>query len=482
METDVVVVGAGPVGLTLTGDLAAAGVRTTLVDRRESGESNLTRAFAVHARTLEQLDARGLADELVATGRPARHLQLFGSVRVDLGATGSRYPYLLSTPQYNVERLLRRRAVDAGAQLTAGVTVTGLHQDADGVDVHTADGTTIRTRYLVGTDGVRSTIREALGLPFPGSRVLDSIILADVRLDHLPDDTLALNAVGDCFTFIAPYGDGWYRLFAWDRRNPQPEHAPVDLDEVSGIARRALGTDLGIHDPRFLSRFHSDERQVPTYRVGRVLLAGDAAHVHSPAGGMGMNTGIQDAVNLGWKLAATVNGWAPDGLLDTYQAERHPVGHLVLRTSGSLMRMALLRSRLQREVRDALAGTTMRIGPVARRATGTVSGLGIHYPAPRGAHPLVGHRAADTLLAGYGQPADRLYEVLRDGTFVLLAPTAATTATRPWTDRVRIATPADPDTPVTLVRPDGYVAWAAQQPKDDAVTEALTTYCGAPRP
>jgi 2-polyprenyl-6-methoxyphenol hydroxylase-like FAD-dependent oxidoreductase len=478
METDVIVVGAGPVGLTLAGDLAAAGVRTTLLERRDSTESNLTRAFAVHARTLEQMDARGLADELIATGTPARYLQLFGSVRVDLGGTGSRYPYLLSTPQYNVERLLRRRAVAAGAELTAGVTVTGLHQDPDSVAVQTADGTEFRARYLVGTDGVRSSVREALGLPFPGIRVLDSIILADVRLDDLPDDTLALNAVGDCFTFIAPFGDGWYRVFAWDRRNPQPDSAPVEIDEVRGIARRCLGTDLGMHDPRFLSRFHSDERQVPSYRVGRVFLAGDAAHVHSPAGGMGMNTGIQDAVNLGWKLAAAIHGWAPDGLLDSYHAERHPVGRQVLRTSGTIMRVGLLSSRVRREARDTIAGTALRIGPVARRATRTVSGIGIGYRAPHGAHPLVGHRAADTLLVGYGQPADRLYEALRGGTFVLLAPREAAAAAQPWGDRVRVGTPADPDAPVTLVRPDGYVAWAAQHPGDDAIASALAAHCG----
>ncbi|MBO0867900.1 MAG: FAD-dependent monooxygenase [Micromonosporaceae bacterium] len=480
MEADVIVVGAGPVGLTLAGDLAAAGVRTTVLERRDSTESNLTRAFAVHARTLEELDARGLADELIATGAPARHFQLFGSVRVDIGATGSRYSYVLSTPQYNVERLLRRRAVAAGAQLNAGVTVTGLHQDADGVDVRTADGTTVRAGYVVGTDGVRSAVREALGLPFPGIRVLDSIILADVRLDHLPEDTLTLNATGDCFTFIAPYGDGWYRVFAWDRRNPQPDSAPVEIDEVRSIARRAVGTDLGMRDPRFLSRFHSDERQVPQYRVGRVFLAGDAAHVHSPAGGMGMNTGIQDAVNLGWKLAAAIHGWAPDRLLDSYHAERHPVGRQVVRISGTIMRTALLRSRLQRAARNTIAGTATRIGPFARRATGVISGTGIAYSAPRGAHPLVGHRAADTLLVAYGQPADRLYEVLRGGTFVLLARNEVATLAQPWADRLQVATPADPHAPVTLVRPDGYVAWAAQDPENDDLTRALAAHCGPP--
>jgi len=212
-----------------------------------------------------------------------------------------------------------------------------------------------------------------------------------------------------------------------------------------------------------------------------VFLGGDAAHVHSPAGGQGMNTGMQDSFNLGWKLALAAGGAASEALLDSYHAERHPVGRMVVRTSGTIMRLALLRSRLQREVRDTVAGTAMRIGPVARRATRTVSGIGIGYPAPRGAHPLVGHRAADTLLVGYGQPADRLYEVLRAGTFVLLAPREAATTAQPWADRVRVATPADPEAPVTLVRPDGYVAWAAHEPKDDDITRALTANCGVAR-
>ncbi len=163
-------------------------------------------------------------------------------------------------------------------------------------------------------------------MPFPGEAVVRSLMLADVRLDDTPPDVMTVNAVGGTFCLIAPFGDGWYRVIAWDRYNQPPESTPVSLEEVSQVTRQVLGTDFGMHDPRWMSRFHSDERQVPRYRVGRVLLAGDAAHVHSPAGGQGMNTSIQDAANLGWKLAATVGGWAPEGLLDTYHAERHPVG------------------------------------------------------------------------------------------------------------------------------------------------------------
>jgi len=476
-ETDVVIVGAGPTGLTLAGDLAAAGVRTTVLERRAQ-QSNLTRAFGVHARTLELLDARGLADELITTGRPVHELRLFDRVHVDLTRLPSRFPYLLITPQYQVERVLRSRAERLGASLLSGVEVVGLRQDDAGVQVETADGQQIHASYLVGADGVHSRIRQELGLPFPGRAVLKSIMLADVRLTDAPAGVLAVNAVGDCFAFVAPFGDGWFRVFAWDRRNQQPDSAPLDFAEIREVTRRALGTDFGMHDPRWMSRFHSDERQVPQYRVGRVFLAGDAAHVHSPAGGQGMNTGIQDAANLGWKLAATLHGWAPADLLDSYQAERHPVGRLVLRSSGAIIRLAMIESRPARTARNVIGGTALKLAPLARKVAGTISGVGIKYAAPHGAHALAGRRATDVPLAGGG----RLYEALRDGTFVLLAPPETATAAEPWATRLRYATPAGPDTPAMLVRPDGYIAWANDEtdPKrrDAAIWHALAANCG----
>jgi hypothetical protein len=272
-------------------------------------------------------------------------------------------------------------------------------------------------------------------------------MLADVRLAHPPEDVLAVNAVGDAFAFVAPFGDGWHRVFAWDRRTQQPDTAPVTLDEIREVMRRALGTDFGLQEARWMSRFHSDERQAPHYRVGRVFLAGDAAHVHSPAGGQGMNTGLQDAANLGWKLAATVQGWAPDGLLDTYESERHPGGRLVLRSSGAIIRMAMIRSRTGRLTRNLLGGAALRLPPVARKAAGTISGIGIDYPqAPR---------AQDVPL----QDSRRLYEVLRDGKFVLLAPDTARPAMDGWHHRVVLASPVDATMPWTLVRPDAHIAW-----------------------
>lgn len=450
--SEVIVVGAGPTGLLLAGDLAQAGVGVTVLERRRD-ESNLTRAFAVHARTLELLDMRDCADELIATGARVRRLALFGRVRVDLGRLPGRFPYILITPQYHTERVLQARLDRLGVQVVHGAEVSGVDQDDAGVTVALHDGTTMRARYVVGADGARSAVRRAVGQPFPGRAVLRSIMLADVRLAEPPADVLTVNGVGDGFAFVAPFGDGYHRIFAWDRRRVVPDDLPLDLEEVREITRRAMGTDFGMHDPRWLSRFHSDERQAPQYRVGRVFLAGDAAHVHSPAGGQGMNVGMQDAANLGWKLAAVIRDGAPEALLDSYHAERHPVGAAVLRGSGGLIRLAMVKSRVGRWVRDMLAGAALSVPPIARKVTGEVSGLGVRYPAPAGATRDVGARMPDIALDGGG----RLFEVLRGGRHVLLSSSgdAVASALPPGTIS---AIPATPLPAPVLVRPDGYVA------------------------
>ncbi|MDN3295602.1 FAD-dependent monooxygenase [Streptomyces ficellus] len=463
-EIDVIVVGAGPTGLLLAGDLAAAGLKVTVVERRPHEVSNLTRAFGVHARTLELLDARGLADELVKQGTPIDRLRLFGRLSLDLSRLRSRFPFLLVTPQYEVEHLLERRAVSAGADFRYGTELRALHQDADTVaaEVSGLDGAraTLRARYLVGADGHRSTVRESLGLPFPGASVIRSMVLADVRLTGEPEAVLAADGTGDAFAFVVPFGDGWYRVGGWNRHRQVPDSEPVHLDELRGTARLALGSDFGMHDARWLSRFHSDERQVPAYRTGRVFLAGDAAHVHSPAGGQGMNTGLQDAANLSWKLAAVLHGQAPDpqALLDSYHRERHPVGRMVLRSSGILVRLAMAHTPVQRAVRAAAAGFLNTVSPAATKAMGMISGIGIAYDAGRGAHPLTGKRAPDLALT-----EGRLYELLRRGGFVLIGPRGAAPQTpgvpvpgsvirASWANGARRAT--------VLVRPDGYIAWA----------------------
>jgi 2-polyprenyl-6-methoxyphenol hydroxylase-like FAD-dependent oxidoreductase len=493
VDVDVAVVGAGPTGLMLAGDLARAGVSCAVFERRPE-RSGLTRAFAVHARTLEQLDARGVADQLVDTGTPVRAARFLAGAELDLSRLPSRFPYVLITPQYETERVLAGRARSLGADIRLGAEVTGLAQSPDGVEVTVrADGQPehlVRAGYVVGADGMRSTVRQALGMPFPGKAVVRSVMLADVRLSRPPPGTLALNATGEAFALIAPFGDGWYRVIAWHRHHQPSEDAPVSLDELADVTRQALGADYGLHDPRWMSRFHSEERQVPRYRDGRVLLAGDAAHVHSPAGGQRMNTSIQDAANLGWKLAATVGGWAPPGLLDTYQAERHPVGRQVLRASGALLRIGLTWPPALVAARNLLASAVTRAPFATRLLAGALSGLRISYPAPRGAHPLTGKRVADLPLTD----GRRLYEALRGGRFLLAAGPGALPggpllggallggAAAGYPGRVDTVTVARPSGTIALIRPDAYIAWAQGSVTGDRtpqIRDALTRWCGS---
>ena len=467
--TDVLVAGAGPTGLLLAGDLAAQGVQVTLVERRAE-ESNLTRAFAVHARTLEQLDARGLADAVIAGGNTVDRLGLFGRTTVDLSSLPTRFPFVLVTPQYDVDRVLEARAVKEGATILRGVRVRDVDQDADGITVDCedvgGDRSQLQASYLVGTDGHHSAVRAALGLDFPGASVVRSVILADVRMTDPPPGLLTFNANGEGFFFVVPFGDGWFRVIARDPDRELPDDAPVEMDEIVGLAKRVVGTDFGMHDPRWMSRFHSDERQVPRYRVGRVFLAGDAAHVHSPAGGMGMNTGLQDAANLGWKLAAVVAGRGDDRLLDTYHDERHPVGRMVLRTSGGLIRAALLRRSPARAVRDRAVGLAWRLPAITRRMGMRVSGLDISYKPPPGSRRPVGLRAEDVV----GLDGRRLYEALRSARFSLVAPAGFTAGDFDGTvDHL----PVHDGTP-QLIRPDGYVGWSGNDA--EGLRAALRTW------
>ncbi|HVQ91198.1 MAG TPA: FAD-dependent monooxygenase [Mycobacteriales bacterium] len=486
---DVIVVGAGPTGLLVAGDLAAAGLRTTLLERRRE-ESRLTRAFAVHARTLELLDARGLADELIGTGQVVDSLRLFGRFSVDLSGLPSRFPFLLVTPQYQTERLLRGRAAAGGAELVGGAEVVGVRQDRAGVQVEVRDtgGThTCRAGYLVGADGVRSTVRDAIGESFPGRSLGQSVMLADVRLAEPPADVFSVNATANGFAFMVPFGDGWYRVIAFRQGEQLPDTAPVELDDIREVTRTVLGTDHGMHDPRWMSRFHNDERQAPRYRVGRAFLAGDAAHVHSPAGGQGMNAGLQDAANLSWKLALAATGRVGDPLLDSYHAERHPAGQQVLRLSAGLLRAATVRAAPLRGVRRLLGTAVTTVGPVTDAAARRIAGLDIAYPAGPGAHRAAGRRVPDLQLTGPARPGapTRLYEALRSGRFQLVSADGGPPASAGrWADRVDTATTPVVAPRLALVRPDGYAAWAtdATDPaaRDTAARAALDQWCGAP--
>ncbi|GAA2395499.1 FAD-dependent monooxygenase [Streptomyces coeruleofuscus] len=473
----VIVVGSGPTGLLLAGDLATAGVPVTVVEKRPHGISNLSRAFVLHARTLEQFDARGLADEVEAVGRRLGRFRLYGRLDLDLSALPSRFNHLLVLPQYEVEKVLERRALEAGARFRHETEVTGLTQDAQGVTVEVrgpgGDAEALRAAYVVGADGMRSTVRNAVGLPFPGRSVIRSVMLADVRVTEEPGELLTFDAVGDAFAFLVPFGDGYHRVVCWDRGRELPDDAPVGLDEIRETTRRALGRDFGMHDPRWMSRFHSDERQAPAYRAGRVLLAGDAAHVHTPAGAQGMNTGLQDAANLGWKLAAVIEGHAADALLDTYQAERHPIGRTVLRSSGGIVRAAMARRPWTIALRTAFAAFLGTVGPARRKALGQVTGIGYRYPAPRGSHRFTGMRVPDVALGGGG----RLHEAMRGGRFVLITPEPYK-AGAAREDRLAVERWASDRRTTVLVRPDGYAAWAADSADARAIEAAVTAHVG----
>jgi 2-polyprenyl-6-methoxyphenol hydroxylase-like FAD-dependent oxidoreductase len=468
--TDVIVVGAGPTGLMLACELAMRGVDVRLLDERRE-LPNITRAFGVHARTLELLDARGMADELVARGLPVRSVAPTPDTNIDLSELPSRFPMVLIGPQSLTERVLTARAAQLGVDIVHGAKVVGLSQDASGVTLELADGSTERAGYVVGCDGAHSAVRRLLGIDFVGKQYETHILLADVQLAEPPTDGLSAQANAEGVVLMVPFGDGWFRAIAWDRTREQaPLSEPVTLDEMRDAFVRIAGTDFGMADMRWSSRFLSERRQAKRYRVGRVFIAGDAAHVHSPLGAQGMNTGIQDAMNLGWKLAEAVGGSAPPWLLDSYETERHAVGADVLKLTDGFNQLVLGRSLPRRALRRAVIATAVSIPATRHILQGLLSGIGISYRRPRGAHRLTGRRMPDVDCSG-----TRLYELMRDGRFVLL--------TRGKVDLgradVTVAVHTDPELPpAVLVRPDGYVAWAGE-PAEAA--SALNRWCIAPQ-
>ncbi|MFI5905998.1 FAD-dependent monooxygenase [Dactylosporangium sp. NPDC051541] len=468
--TDVIVVGAGPTGLMLADELALAGVSVRVLERR-AAEPNITRAFAVHARTLELLDARGLADELLPRGVPVREIQPAPGATLDLLELPTRYPMILIAPQSGTEKVLAARADRLAVAVERDAEVVGLHQDADRVALDLADGRTVAARYVVGCDGAHSTIRRLAGIDFTGTQYETHIMLADVRLTSPPPQAMFAETSRAGVVIVVPFGDGWFRAIAWDRLR---EQVPLDVEPTMAEMRdafgRIAGTDFGMTEQRWSSRFLSERRQAARYRAGRVFLAGDAAHVHSPLGGQGMNTGIQDAMNLGWKLAAAVRGQAAPDLLDTYETERHRVGAQVLALTDGFNRLILGRNPLRRVLQGLAIRTLLRFRPTRTRLAGRLTGLGIAYPAARSAHPWTGRRMPDvTCVEG------RLYELLRDGRFLLVDSTGATSPDA----RVRVVRSADPAglPAVTLVRPDGYVAWATDD-RPDLAADAVTRWCG----
>ncbi len=483
-RAEVVVVGAGPTGLMLACELALAGVRCRVLECRQ-GQSNITRAFAVHARTLELLDARGLADDLVPHGVPVRRLVPTPGTMLDLGEFDTRFQMVLIAPQSGTEHLLEARALRLGVPIEYGTNVVGLCQDAEGVvlDVEKDGVTAQRTAgYVVGCDGSHSAVRGLVGVDFVGKQYETHILLADVRLTDPPAEAMFTRNNNDGVVLCVPFGDRWYRVLAWDRlREQAPLTEPVTAAEMRDAFRRIAGTDFGMGEPRWSSRFLSERRQARHYRVGRVFLAGDAAHVHSPMGGQGMNTGIQDAMNLGWKLAGAVHGWAPRLLLDSYEGERHPVGATVLQMTDAFNRMMVGHSRPLRLLQRLVISSVLRLRRPRLAVGGRLTGLGIAYPSREpGRHPWAGRRMPDVRCTG-----GRLYELLRDGRFVLVRTTNTAEDEQMgarWSDRVRSACRAPGSVaglPTTvLVRPDGYVAWAADNPTQADAEAAVSRWCG----
>ncbi len=494
-EHAVVIAGGGPTGLMLAGELALAGVDVAIVERRPSQDLPGSRAGGLHSRTIEILDQRGIADRFLAEGQVAQVGQ-FAGVRLDISDFPTRHPYSLGLWQKHIERILAGWVDELAVTFYRGREVTGFAQDETGVDVELSDGQSVRAKYLVGCDGGRSLVRKAAGIEFPGWDPTTSNLIAEVEMTEEPELGMRHDALG-------VHGLGRVEYEIRDGEVVFADSGPVRVmltePEVGATSEPTLrdlsegliavyGTDYGVHSPTSISRFTDMTRQAATYRQGRVLLAGDAAHVHAPDGGQGLNTGVQDAVNLGWKLAQVVNGASADGLLDTYHAERHPVAARVLRTT-----MAHVALRRQDERTEALRETIAELlgADEARNGFAAMgSGLDIHYDLGEG-HPLLGRRMPDLDLVTADGPL-RVFTLLHDARPVLLnlgEPGGFDIA--PWADRVQLidakydgawelpALGTVTAASAVLIRPDGYVAWVGDLTRP-GLADALTTWFGAP--
>ncbi|WP_063734951.1 FAD-dependent monooxygenase [Streptomyces sp. RTd22] len=481
-ETDVVIVGAGPTGLTLAYELALAGVETLVLEKLTS-RNRQTKGGAIQARTAELLESRGLLEAMrrrAIPGPPVGANFALLPVPLDCGPWDTRHPSPVMLPQWEIEEVLEERATALGAGVRRGVAVTAVEPDDDGVTVTTTDGgPPVRARYVVACDGGRSAVRKALGVPFPGRPGTYLAVLADIRLSAasalVPRErgqisTLTRQANG-YWSMLIPLGDDRYRLTygAYGREDPADltRDTPVGEDEIAAALRAVYGEETVLGGVDNSSRFSDATRQVERYREGRVLFAGDAAHIHPPLGAQGLNLGVQDAFNLGWKLAATVQGRAPAGLLDTYHAERHPVAARVLHHTSAQRVLADPRPSEDVAALREIFTDLMRLPDTNRYLSGLISGLALHYDVP-GAHPLTGRRIPDAELTTPDGPT-RLSALFGSGHAVLLdvAGLVPDEIRLPGhVDLVRAKPPAEVDlgAGALLLRPDVYVCWAA----DDA--------------
>ncbi|MDA2814690.1 monooxygenase [Nocardiopsis sp. RSe5-2] len=479
MDADVIVAGAGPTGLMLACELALAGARPLVLERRAEPQRD-SRALTLHPRSLELLDQRGLLDRFLPLGRtvPGWHFAQLPT-RLDFSALDSRHGHTLFIAQARTEALLAERAHELGAEVRYGHEVTALGQDGEGVDVRVRGPrgveAALRARYAVGCDGGRSRVREAAGIGFPGTDETLTGVLGDVAV--IDDDPAVLDAARARGVLVAPLEGGVTRLVMVDpERMRVPSREPVTLEEFRASLVRICGSDCGVAEPRWLSRFGNATRLAEAYRSGRVLLAGDAAHIHFPAAGQGLNTGLQDAMNLGWKLAAAVHGWAPPGLLDTYHSERRPIGRAVTENTEVQTLLAELslvpRYRRPGAALRALFDELLRMEEVNRELAARVSGLGTSYPptAP-GADPLAGRRMPDIGAAAADTGAARVHALLAGGGFVhldLAGGAGSEEVSTGWGPRVTAAVTKEGGHPdlegvkEVLVRPDGHIAWATR--------------------
>jgi 2-polyprenyl-6-methoxyphenol hydroxylase-like FAD-dependent oxidoreductase len=494
-EHAVVIVGGGPTGMMLAAELALAKVDVAVLERRPDHVLVGSRAGGFHSRTIEVLDQRGVADRFLAEGQVAQ-ATMIGTTVLDMSDFPTRHPYSLGIWQNQIERIMADWISELPVKIHYGCEVMGLTQDETGVDVEFADGESLRAQYLVGCDGGRSVIRKAAGIEFPGWDPSKSNLIAEAEVTEEPElgirrDAVGIHGIGRLEYEIRDgevvYGDGGpVRIMVTERQiGSATEPTLQDLREAL-IA--VYDTDFGIHNVTSISRFTDMTRQAAAYRTGRVLLAGDSAHVHYPAGGQGLSLGVQDAVNLGWKLAQVVNGTSPESLLDTYHGERHPVAARALRHT-----MAQTALQRQDERSKAVAEVVSELATMdepRKRLAGIVSGLDIHYDLGEG-HPLLGRRMPDLELVSADGPL-RVFELLHDAKPVLLnlgEPGGFDIA--PWANRVQLID-AEYDgawelpvlgkitAPIAaLIRPDGYVAWVGEGTHLE-LSEALTTWFGAP--
>ncbi|HTV68007.1 MAG TPA: FAD-dependent monooxygenase [Rhizobiaceae bacterium] len=492
-EHAVVIAGAGPTGLMLAGELALAGIDVAIVERRPNQDVAGSRAGGLSARTLEVLDQRGIVDRFLAAGQIAQ-VTGFAVTRLDISDFPTRHNYGLALRQKHIERLLAGWVEELAVPIYRSRDVTGFEQDDAGVSIKLSDGASLRAAYLVGCDGGRSLVRKVAGIEFKGWDATTSSILAEVEVAEEPPLGVHRTALG-----IHAFGREEYEIrdgkiiFATEgpvgvmvtEKDTGATTEPT-LGDIKEALVAACGTDYGIHSPTWISRFTDATRQATAYRKGRVFLAGDAAHVHSPVGGQGLNTGVQDAVNLGWKLAQVLKGTSPESLLDSYHAERHPLAARVLRTT--MAQVALQRTDDRTDALRDIVMELLGMEEPRKRIAAEMSGLGIRYDFG-GQHPLVGRRMPDLDLVAPDGPV-RVFTLLKDARPAMLnlgAPESLDIT--PWLDRVQLlyakhdgpwelpALGSVPAPTAVLIRPDGYVAWVGEGTQD-GLQDAMTKWFG----